>query len=307
MTIKAAIKNLILQGPHRALQAVRPFQVIALQYHSIQEQPEQFSDTIGRGIIHSRELFRKQMEYVARNFAPISIDDLPRVLDNPNLSKRRAVIVTFDDGFRDNFETAAGILEEFGIPGVFYVATDAIEGPPLWFCRLRKLMWGKGNDEFRKYSAIMAASSPQERERTLTEICDLYSVQPPAPDLMMTWEQVRGLNRRGHVVGSHTVTHPNVAHVTPDDAEREIRESRVRLERELGVEVKHFSYPHPILFPCFNANTTEFCRRAGYTTAVTTTAGTIKKGDNPLALKRVSPPQDLDEFRWKLEYALIHA
>lgn len=303
--LKSLIKKVILCGPHRGIQAMRPRQIVAVQYHSIKHAPEQFRETIGIGIIHSRELFQKQIEYLAKTFAPISIDDLPSILEGRTAPKRRGVLVTFDDGFRDNFEIAAGILEKYGIPGVFYVTTGAIEGVPLWFCRLRKLMVGKHNEEFRKYSSAMAASSPSQRELTLSEISDLYELELPQPDLMMNWEQVRGLRRRGHAVGSHTVTHPNLAHVAPDEAEREIRDSRAQLERQLGAEVKHFSYPHPILQPCFNEATTEMCRRAGYTTAVVTTAGTIRKNAQPFALKRFSPPQSFDEFRWKLEYALM--
>jgi peptidoglycan/xylan/chitin deacetylase (PgdA/CDA1 family) len=303
--IKSLVKKALLSGPHRAIQAVRPPQIIALQYHSIQENPEEFRNTIGIAITHSRKLFRKQMEWLAAHFVPISIDDLPSILKGNKPLKRRGVLVTFDDGFRDNLEIAAEILEQFGIRGVFYVTAGVIEGPPLWFCQLRKLMSGRSNDEFRKYSSRMASARPVERERTLQEICDLQGVELPKPDLMMSWEQVRALHRRGHVVGSHTVTHPNLAHVTPEEADSEIRESRARLEHELEAEVRHFSYPHPILFPCFNDATTEMCRRAGYATAVTTSAGTIKSDSNPFALKRVGPSHNFDEFRWKMEYALM--
>lgn len=303
--IKSLVKKALLQGPHRLIQALRKPQIIALQYHSVQENPEQFKDTIGIAITHSRTLFRKQMEWLATHFVPISIDDLPSILAGEKALQRRAVVVTFDDGFRDNVEIAAEILEEFGIRGVFYVTAGVIEGPPLWFCQLRKIMQGKSSDEFRKYSSLMAASSPAERQRTLQELCTSFGVELPMPDLMMSWEQVRALHNRGHVVGSHTVTHPNLAHVAPNEADSEIRESRTRLEHQLGAEVKHFSYPHPILFPCFNDATTEMCQRAGYATAVTTSAGTITAESNPFALKRVGPSHDFDEFRWKMEYALM--
>ena len=57
---------------------------------------------------------------------------------------------------------------------------------------------------------------------------------------MMNCDQLRALVRQGHLVGSHTLTHPNIAQVSLHDARREMTESKERLERQLGAAVTHF-------------------------------------------------------------------
>jgi len=300
--IKSLIKKAILAGPHRAIQRTKAPCLLIVRYHSIQDDQQRFEHTTP-GIMHSTKSFRAQMEYLSRKLTPISLDDVPQMLSGEKHLPRRSFVVTFDDGYRDNLEVAAGILEEYGIRGVFYVTTAAIDGEPLWFCRLRRTMRHHNYNEFLEHSQAMARSNYQERERRLESIGASY--QPVGNlDLMMSWEQVRQLQRRGHIVGSHTLTHPNVAHIDAAEAEKEISNSRIRLEKETGMPIKHFSYPHPILEPCHNDMTGGMCRMAGYETAAITTPGTVNAGDSPLTLQRVAVPEDFDEFRWTVERTL---
>jgi len=273
-----------------------------LRYHSIQDDQRRFEHTIP-GIMHSIKGFRTQMEYLSRNLTPISLDDMPQMLTGEKRIPRRACVVTFDDGYRDNLEVAAGILEKYGICGVFYVTTGPIDGKPPWFCRLRQAMRHHSYHEFLEHSRAMAKSNHQEREMRLQSIG--AGDQPVGDlDLMMNWEQVCQLQHRGHIVGSHSLTHPNLAQVDPAEAEREISNSRTKLEKETGMVIKHFSYPHPILKPCHNNLTAEMCRKAGYETATITSSGTVSAGDNPLTLRRLAVPQEFDEFRWTVEKTL---
>src|SRR5262249_8576337 len=101
----------------------------------------------------------------------------------------------------------------------------------------------------------------------------------------------------------HTMTHPNLAFLRLEDARTELVESKQRMEAQLQMKVVHFSYPCPALFPNWTEQTTDESRRAGYETAVTTSAGLAHRGDNPLALKRVRPTKSVDGLRWNLESA----
>ena len=74
---------------------------------------------------------------------------------------------------------------------------------------------------------------------------DLPEPFPNESELMMNWDEARTLLKSGHIVGSHTMTHPNVAQVSVDDARSELAESKLKLEKELGEPVEHFAYPHP--------------------------------------------------------------
>jgi len=117
----------------------------------------------------------------------------------------------------------------------------------------------------------------------------------------MTWEQVLGLRKAGHTVGAHTLSHPNVAQVSASEASAEIVESKKRLEGKMGEPIEHFSYPHPALNPCWSSQTLEITRAASYKSAVLTTPGQVRAGDEPLALKRLNTPSDLVQFTLNLQ------
>jgi peptidoglycan/xylan/chitin deacetylase (PgdA/CDA1 family) len=119
---------------------------------------------------------------------------------------------------------------------------------------------------------------------------------------MMSYDQLRELTRHGHIVGSHTMTHPNMAYLQEDDAQRELADSKQRLEAQLGV-IKHFSYPCPALSPHWSERTVEQSRTLGYETGVTTNSGLTRRGDNPLCLKRLRPTKTVEGLRWNLESA----
>ena len=131
---------------------------------------------------------------------------------------------------------------------------------------------------------------------------------PPPQRPMMTWQEAQSLRKAGHVVGSHTLTHPNVAHVADESALRhEVVDSRRCIEERMGEPVTHFSYPHPALHPQWSEKTLAATKDAGYTTAVTTTKGVNRAGQNPLLLKRLNTPRPEHEFLWTLERAFLRA
>jgi peptidoglycan/xylan/chitin deacetylase (PgdA/CDA1 family) len=121
--------------------------------------------------------------------------------------------------------------------------------------------------------------------------------------LMMSWDQVRSLAQHGHIVGSHTMTHPNMAHLSIEDVGRELTESKERIEQQLKAPIEHFAYPCPALFPSWTQQTADESRRAGYQTAVTTNRGLARRGHSPLLLNRVRPTKTVDGLRWNLEKA----
>ncbi len=303
--------------------------IIILRYHSIQEDPKKYVNSIGPGIIHQTGLFEEQMKLIAQKFNPVSLDDIFAYLQGKHSIPKRAVAVTFDDGFADNFSLAAPIMEHFGIPATFYVTVNLIKTKGLpWFCRLRhafgttqKESWveNKKNRLFKiqeqkeRDAAIMASCkicaclAGDAQEEKMREIEGALEVEPlPSKNsLMMDLRSMKKLLKAGHIIGSHTLTHPNIAQITEDDVYQELRKSKQYLEEALGVPVVHFSYPSPILEPHWTKRTNEIAGQVGYRTAVTCTSGSVCSGDNPLALKRVWVPFRLDEFKWYLQCSLV--
>jgi peptidoglycan/xylan/chitin deacetylase (PgdA/CDA1 family) len=299
-----------------------------LRYHSVQEAPDRFANSIGRGIIHSTSGFKEQMELLARRFNPVSLDEVVLFARGQKLLPRRAVAVTFDDGFADNFHVAAPILDRTGIRAVFYIAVGSIEASnPPWYCRLRhvfgttprktwsdpfkNLVWDltrpdQHHHAFESASENCARRSGCAQEQIIAFIEGTLDVEPltPRPSLMMSWEEIRALRRRGHIIGSHTISHPNMAYVSADEAKFELLQSRSALERGVGEAIVHFSYPSPILEPHWNESTVTLCEECGYQSAVTCAAGPVRAADPPLSLRRIPAPQTRVEFLWELERTL---
>jgi len=295
-------------------------------YHSVRDSPEDQADWIGPGITHSTKIFTRQMELVARHFKPVDLDEILLCLSGEKRLPRRAVAITLDDGYLDNLEQAAGVLHRVGISAAFYVTIALIGGADApWFCRVRHAFmtttrqvwqssghqrsWGLSTPLARD-AALLAAydfCSPVTEEaqrqlvRTIERELGIEAVLPQSR-LMMNWGEVKTLRRSGHIVGSHTLTHPNAAYVAQEDALRaEIHESKRQLESHLGEPVAHFSYPHPALKPQWNDRTLAMTQQAGYTTAVTTTPGPIRANSNPLLLSRINARWNENEFLWNLE------
>jgi len=295
-----------------------------LMYHSVKDDPST-SDCLG-GIAHSVAAFREQMELLSQNFRPVRLDQVAGFVKGQTDLPSRAVAVTFDDGYADNYDLAGPMLKHLGIPAAFFVAVDCIaKGEAPWPARLRFTFrttcvpgWQDAN------GASMSLKTDDERERAFRHACDLCGklsgeaqrefiatvasqlqvehAQPSGAE-MMTAGELRQLRDQGHIIGSHSMTHPNLAHLGLVDLRYELEESKRALEAMLGEPVKHFAYPCPSSLPHWNETTAAACARAGYEISLTTAKGLAKPGDKLQLLKRVRPGKTVEELRWNLECA----
>jgi peptidoglycan/xylan/chitin deacetylase (PgdA/CDA1 family) len=304
-----------------------PRSAAILMYHSVVEDPSLTDPVLG--ISRARGDFEAHMEILARRFSPVSIAEVAEFAKGERELARRAVAVTFDDGFADNYDVALPILNRYGIPATFYIMVDAVANGILpWYCRLRfafnmtrKAEWidGERNQTFalalpeQRQAAMRAAwesgakMTGRVQQEFVSRVEKALEIDPePSPHgFMLSWEQVRGLRKAGHTIGGHTLSHPNVAQVRESEARSEIAGCKKRLEEEMGEAVEHFSYPHPALNPQWSEQTLEITREAGFKSAVLTTRGPVRVGDEPLALRRINTPADLDQFAFNLERTFL--
>jgi peptidoglycan/xylan/chitin deacetylase (PgdA/CDA1 family) len=319
----AAVNARVLRG---AAWFARP-RAAVLMYHSVVERPDETANTVR--ISQSRASFESQMSVLSRRFNPVSVEQVAEFASKGQSLPPRSVAVTFDDGFADNYGVVLPILSRYGIPATFYIMVDAVEtGTPPWYCRLnfafsttiapawqdpengRTFELGNGDVKTAALSRacdLGAARSGAALEQLVHQIEESLQVAPldARSGLMMNWEQVSALKKAGHTIGGHTLSHPNLAHVTEEEARWEIRGCKQRLEEKMGEPIRHFSYPHPALDPQWTPQTLQMTREAGFSSAMLTAPGAVLAGDQPLSLKRVPAAKDFDLWIWQLEFAFL--
>jgi peptidoglycan/xylan/chitin deacetylase (PgdA/CDA1 family) len=99
----------------------------------------------------------------------------------------------------------------------------------------------------------------------------------------LTWSQLRVLEQRGWDIGSHTVAHTEIPHMSPEAAMKTLRQSRFTLERHLGHPVQWFCYPAGSV----DQKSVEEVKKAGYVLATTTKSGDTLSALDPLQLERI--------------------
>lgn len=244
-----------------------------------------------------------------RGFEIIGLDALPERLAGGG---RPFVVLTFDDGYRDNAAHAAPILRRHGAPWTLFVTSDFADGRGrLWWLELevaigrldRVRVPEAGLDlpardaagKSSAFEAVYRALRAGPEERLLAVIADLCAQAGFAPgrmagDLCLGWSDLRDLGRDPLVTfGAHTIGHPMLAKHGAAAARREIGEGRARIAAELGRPVTHLSYP---VGDPTSAGPRDFAlaRELGFATAVTTRPGHLfgPHADHLHALPRVS-------------------
>jgi peptidoglycan/xylan/chitin deacetylase (PgdA/CDA1 family) len=232
------------------------------------------------------------------------------------------IALTFDDGFRDNYEAAFPLLQKYGAPAAMFVATQPLlEGISLWPYRLRflfkqtlarelRLNWPRttvgraafnlasGRKRRRAIDAIepaLVAMQPGERERMFAEIARGLGVDAgsdPADEApTLTADEIKKLSAGGIEIGSHTVTHPALSSLGRADAVEELTASKKTLEAALGRRVRFLAYPFGAS-QHFNAEVEDLTAKAGYEAALTTVPGINGSGSNLFAVKRLGVYDD---------------
>lgn len=250
--------------------AVKDLRVLA--YHRVLPQLDETRYSFDAELVSARrEEFDWQMAYVARHFHPVSCAQVADAINSGTALPKRAVMVTFDDGFRDNYEVAFPVLRSHGMPALFFVSTGYIDSQePFWFDWIVHVFLQTAESRVHLDAieqTIELGATPQTRRaaalqllrtlkrapetkrlqvvdqlRQLTKV--VMSPEALAQSAPMTWDHVREMSRAGMEFGSHTVSHPILSTIAdPALLRRELEDSKARLESETGRPVIALAYP----------------------------------------------------------------
>jgi peptidoglycan/xylan/chitin deacetylase (PgdA/CDA1 family) len=254
------------------------------------------------------------MEYVAENYVTFPLETAAQAMRAGELPPN-AIVITFDDGYRDNLVTALPILSELSLTATVFLPTSVVgTNRLLWHDRVSRAVICSSASVLPGFGAQgtdLPLGGPVQRRRVVVDLLHYlrsldddqrearvtqlmnnlnYTDEDGDPGLMLNWADVREMQRRGFSIGSHTVSHPVLSRVSADRARAEIVQSKEIIERELGVPVQAFAYPSGRPGD-FDAGIKRLVDEAGYTCAVTTISGVNKhRGGDPgldlLELKR---------------------
>lgn len=281
---KLARRRLILVRRRRS----NSFQI--LLYHRIDDGGDAFLASTPTA------LFKRQMEYLAKSSTVCSLEDAVEAMLRDDLPDN-VVVITFDDGYRDNYVNAFPVLTSLSLTATIFLATGCIGSQGiLWHDRVFRAFNTTGATLLKKFGPqrksysirtdhektracaelLEVLKGLREEERTLwiDRLIERLAVEDPreVPNLMMNWDEVREMQRSGMSFGSHTVTHPILSTLSMARVEDEITKSKAAIEQELRVPIKTFAYPNGRRGD-FTEQTKELLRQTGYTCAVTTICG----------------------------------
>jgi len=265
------------------------------------------------------EVFERTMQWVKQAFNVIPLSDGIAGVRSGQLP-RRALAITFDDGYANNETLAAPILSRLGLHATFFVATGYLDGGRMFNDTIVEAVRGAhggrldltrlglgshalGSDDERRraIASILAAIKYKpvaERAALAEQVADAAQVDPPG-DLMMSSEQVSRLARRGFALGGHTVNHPILARLGERDARREIESGRRRVEELAAGHVDLFAYPNGAPGRDYSAETVRLVREAGFAGAVSSSPGAARFGSDPFQIPRFTP-WDADPVRFAM-------
>jgi peptidoglycan/xylan/chitin deacetylase (PgdA/CDA1 family)/CelD/BcsL family acetyltransferase involved in cellulose biosynthesis len=219
----------------------------------------------------------------------------------------RAIALTFDDGYRDNLEVGAPVLERLGLPATFFLVPGILDGTvsPWW----ETVAWAvrrtpKASVDFQGQTLATRGRAARRtlevltdrlkehdqagRGRAVAELVERLEPhgEPDHPRLFLDWEGARDLLRRGFEVGAHSTDHAILARESPAAQLQDLVESRRRLEAELDVAVDVLAYPNGSRAD-YDAATVDAARRAGYSHGLTARSGWNSRATPLFEIRRV--------------------
>jgi peptidoglycan/xylan/chitin deacetylase (PgdA/CDA1 family) len=279
-------------GAYRLTAPYRASRLLVACYHGVISSDRSAEPSLYGNTVSATE-FAAQLDLLGRWFEFVDLAGAARWLREGERRAKPPVLITFDDGYRNNLTLAAPILQKAGAPAVFFLATGYIGTDRLlWPLELeaRLMQAHPGNLALIQERRRFCKSAPDaERLRYLEQLRQSTTLDRSRVDRemndFMSWDEVRTLAALGFDLGSHTVEHPILSRLEPADLERELTASRARIAAETGREISSIAYPNGGAAD-YNAAVCAAAARAGYTLAFAVEDRFATRQDNPLAIRR---------------------
>lgn len=209
------------------------------------------------------------------------------------------IVVTFDDGYSDNFSAAVPLLLRYDTPATFFIATGYIGAPSgYWWDELEHIVFDSPSldpdqprmESYQRLYSELRPLAPDARRHRLDKLYRQARPTEPAPSARrpMSLPELQKIAAEPlFEIGAHTVTHPLLAARPIEEQHNEIQASKAYLESRLNRPILSFSYPYGGKGHYAPA-TVDAVRHCGFQRACTTEAHPVRRGDGPLQIARLN-------------------
>ena len=312
-------------GLIRLLEKIPPQPCLfVLSYHHVGRaeeslyDPDMYSATV--------EDLDDQVSYLKSRFHLASLEEVRELLIRRSAWRQSMVLLTFDDGYLDNYTLAFPILKSHGVQGIFFLATSFVGTRRLpWWDRIANLIRRTAKARLslrypartdldlaedgveraiRRANDLCKSPATESSERFLAELAEACEVAPAeeGPERQfLDWQEAEQMMRQGMAIGSHTHRHELLSTLTDAEEYDEVTTSRDILRERLGADV--FAIAYPVGSPTsFSSRTCANIRRAGYEMGFSFYGGiNLPSGTHPLDIRRVNVGRDLSPSLFRLE------
>jgi peptidoglycan/xylan/chitin deacetylase (PgdA/CDA1 family) len=278
--------------------------LLVLNYHRVLHEHDPMRPTE----MHGR-VFARHMQVLARFFRVLPLVEALDLLRKGRLP-RRAVSLTFDDGYADNLTVGLPILRSHQLPATVFVATRFLNGGLMWHDAILESIRAASDDQMLDLRAVglheYAIASvercsiartiinemkyvPAERQQEILEAVKQQIPTSLPDDLMLTSRQLSELVANGVAIGAHTHRHAILTSLSDDQAKEEILASKLILEKETGKAVDLFAYPNGRPHKDYGRAHVGMAREIGFSAALSTVAGAMAAKDDYYQVPRIGP------------------
>ena len=327
----AAVHALYYMGILSLLQAIRlRRRAVVLMYHRVLTDEQRRATGSHPGILVTRDTFARHMAFLNRRFTVLSLEEFAERLRNREPFPDSSCLITFDDGWLDNFENALPILEAERLPAVIFLPVNFIGTDRMFWRETLTLLLVEALAEMRRQPArrekfrsmlqgaglasVLDITDAEPREAVSDALAPLKGAAPGtvpgliaslseelgisvadlgSTDRFMCWERIEAMSRHGITFGGHGAEHRLLGGLRPEEVDGEVSAARTVVQDRVGPRVPAFSYPNGSWSPAV----TDAVRRAGFQLAFTTDAGTVSATDDPFTIRRVNISEDVTHTR----------
>ena len=290
--------------------------IVVLNYHRIRRAGVSAESPFDEGVFGpTQPEFERQVMWLRKNFELLAESELLEIVRKSGARKGRYAAITFDDGYRDNYDVAYPVLQAHAAPAIFFICPGLIESRRVgWWDAIAYLvkksqtvaitvggetmpLGSQKRGTIAKLHDWMKLRSRSETQHLLDELASACGVAFPDSELqdaqLMTWQQLREVSVRV-AIGSHTHRHPVLATLTENEQREELETSKRELERQIQSPIRTLAYPVGG-YQHFTAASMRIARECGYEGAFSfQTGGNIAGDINPYNIRRLASSAQFD-------------